>query len=100
MIIKDVRITSMALPLRTQYVWSQGTEDVFCVNLIELVGEDGTVGIGETTTAPDAGAQAIVLQKLGQHFIGRSLMRHKSWRRHTGVISWSLVGTCHAMQIN
>lgn len=70
--ITDVRITPMALPLRTPYVWSQGTEHVFCVNLIELIGEDGSVGIGETTTAPDAAAQADVLRKLGQHFIGRS----------------------------
>jgi hypothetical protein len=37
---------------------------------------------------------------LGQHFIGRSLTRHGSWRKHTGVISWSLVRTCHATQIN
>lgn len=73
MIVTDVRITPMALPLRTPYVWSQGTEDVFHVNLVELIGEDGAIGIGETTTAPDAGAQAIVLRKLGQHFIGRSV---------------------------
>jgi hypothetical protein len=38
MIITEVRVTSMALPLKTPYVWSQGVEDVFCVNLIELVG--------------------------------------------------------------
>jgi len=73
MIITDIRITPMALPLRTPYVWSQGTEAMFCVNLIELVGEDGSIGIGETTTAPDAGAQAMILRKLGQHFIGRSV---------------------------
>jgi L-alanine-DL-glutamate epimerase-like enolase superfamily enzyme len=73
MIVKDVRITPMALPLKTPYVWSQGVEDVFCVNLIELIGADGSIGIGETTTAPDAGAQAIILRKIGQHFIGRSV---------------------------
>lgn len=73
MIITEVRVTPMMLPLKTPYVWSQGIEDVFCVNLIELVGEDGSIGIGETTTAPDAGAQAIVLRKIGARFIGRSV---------------------------
>lgn len=73
MIITKVRVTPMALPLKTPYVWSQGVEDTFCVNLIELIGEDGSVGVGETTTAPDAGAQALILRKLGQHFIGRSV---------------------------
>lgn len=73
MIITEVRVTSMALPLKTPYVWSQGVEDVFCVNLIELVGEDGRIGIGETTTAPDAGAQAIILRKIGERFVGRSV---------------------------
>ncbi len=73
MIITEVRVTPMMLPLKTPYVWSQGTEDVFCVNLIELVGEDGSIGIGETTTAPDAGAQAIVLRKIGERFVGRSV---------------------------
>lgn len=73
MIITDVRITPLMLPLKTPYAWSQGVEDVFCVNLIELVGEDGSIGIGETTTAPDAGAQAIVLRKIGQRFVGRSV---------------------------
>ncbi len=73
MLITEVRVTPMMLPLKTPYVWSQGVEDVFCVNLIELVGEDGSIGIGETTTAPDAGAQAIVLRKIGARFIGRSV---------------------------
>lgn len=73
MIISDIRVTSLSLPLKTPYVWSQGVEEVFYVNLIEVIGEDGSVGIGETTTAPDAAAQAMVLRKLGQHFIGRSV---------------------------
>ncbi len=73
MIITEVRVTPMMLPLKAPYVWSQGVEDVFCVNLIELVGEDGSIGIGETTTAPDAGAQAIILRKIGARFVGRSV---------------------------
>lgn len=71
--ITDVRVTPLALSLKTPYVWSQGVEDTFFVNLIEVVGEDGAIGIGETTTAPDAGAQAIILRKLGRHFVGQSV---------------------------
>ena len=71
--ITDVRVTPLALPLKTPYVWSQGVEDTFFVNLIEVVGEDGAIGIGETTTAPDAGAQAVILRKLGRHFIRQSV---------------------------
>lgn len=73
MLITEVRVTPMMLPLKTPYVWSQGVENVFCVNLIELIGEDGSIGIGETTTAPDAGAQATVLRKIGARFVGRSV---------------------------
>ena len=73
MIVTEVRVTPMMLPLKTPYVWSQGVEDVFCVNLIELIGEDGSIGVGETTTAPDAGAQAIILRKIGANFVGRSV---------------------------
>lgn len=73
MIVTEVRVTPMMLPLKTPYVWSQGVEDVFCVNLIELIGEDGSIGVGETTTAPDADAQAIILRKIGANFVGRSV---------------------------
>jgi len=71
--ITDVLVTPLALPLKTPYVWSQGVEEVFFVNLIEMVGEDGSIGIGETTTAPDAAAQAQVLRKIGKSFIGQSV---------------------------
>ncbi|MEL6464118.1 MAG: mandelate racemase/muconate lactonizing enzyme family protein [Pseudomonadota bacterium] len=73
MIITAVRVTSLMFPLVTPYVWSQGVEDAFCTNLVELVGEDGRVGVGETTTAPDARAQALVLRKIGAAFVGRSV---------------------------
>ncbi|MFN3210296.1 MAG: mandelate racemase/muconate lactonizing enzyme family protein [Roseovarius sp.] len=73
MLVTDIRVTPMALPLKRPYIWSQGVETRFHVNLVELIGEDGATGVGETTTAPDAGAQAIVLRKLGRHFVGRSV---------------------------
>ncbi len=73
MLITDIRVTPLALPLKRPYVWSQGVETRFHVNLVELIGEDGAVGVGETTTAPDAAAQAMVLRKLARHFIGRTV---------------------------
>jgi L-alanine-DL-glutamate epimerase-like enolase superfamily enzyme len=71
--IKSVRITSLRLPLKTPYIWSQGVEEAFHVNLIEMEAEDGTIGYGETTTAPDATAQARVLDKIGRRLVGTSV---------------------------
>ncbi|MEL6288851.1 MAG: mandelate racemase/muconate lactonizing enzyme family protein [Pseudomonadota bacterium] len=71
--IADVRVTPMRLPLKKPYVWSQGLEDAFTVNLIEIESDDGTIGIGETTTAPDALAQKRIIDRLSRHFIGEPL---------------------------
>lgn len=71
--IKSFSVTSLRLPLKVPYIWSQGVEDAFHVNLIALEAEDGTVGYGETTTAPDATAQARVLRKIGQRLLGTSV---------------------------
>jgi len=76
MIVTNIRVTPMRLTLRTPYVWSQGVEDAFTVNLIEMEADDGTVGYGETTTAPDADAQKLVLEKLAGSFVGRSVFDH------------------------
>ncbi|GAB1364177.1 mandelate racemase/muconate lactonizing enzyme family protein [Rhodobacter sp.] len=73
MIIKAFRVTSLRLPLKTPYIWSQGVEEAFHTNLIEIEAEDGTLGHGETTTAPDATAQARVLEKIGRRLIGTSV---------------------------
>ena len=63
MLIKYIRITPLQFPLKKPYVWAQGVEESFIVNLIEFEAEDGTIGYGETMTAPDATAQKIVLKK-------------------------------------
>jgi muconate cycloisomerase len=68
--IKAFHVTPLHLPLKTPYIWSQGVEHAFHVNLIRMEAEDGTVGYGETTTAPDATAQARVLEKIGRRLIG------------------------------
>ena len=73
--IKEIRITPMRMPLKVPYIWSQGIEEAFTVNLIEIETDDGAIGYGETTTAPDADAQKIVLEKLARSFIGRSVDR-------------------------
>jgi len=85
--IADIRITPMTLPLKKPYVWSQGVEHAFHVNLVEVIAEDGTIGIGETTTAPDAAAQALVLAKITRGFIGRSVfdaarLQAEAYRAH------------------
>lgn len=71
--IASFRVTSLRLPLKTPYIWSQGVEEAFHVNLIEMEAEDGTIGYGETTTAPDATAQARVLEKIGRRLVGTSV---------------------------
>ncbi len=71
--IKSITITPMRLPLKTPYIWSQGVEDAFVVNLITLETEDGTIGYGETTTAPDAEAQKLILEKMVGHLVGEPL---------------------------
>jgi L-alanine-DL-glutamate epimerase-like enolase superfamily enzyme len=73
MIIKDLRVTPLRLETKVPYVWSQGVEHAFTVNLIEIEAEDGTIGYGETTAAPDADAQKIILQKLARSYVGRSV---------------------------
>lgn len=68
--ISEIRVTPLRLPLKTPYVWSQGVEDAFTVNLIEITAEDGTTGIGECTTAPDALAQKRVIARLARDMVG------------------------------
>ena len=85
--IKDLRITPLRLETRVPYVWSQGVEDAFTVNLIEMEAEDGTIGYGETTAAPDADAQKIILKKLAKSYVGRSVFditaaQEDAYRRH------------------
>ena len=74
MIIKDIRVTPLRVQTKVPYVWSLGVEQAFTVNLIEV--EDGTIGYGETTVAPDADAQKIVLLKLAKSYIGRSVFEN------------------------
>ena len=77
--IKEIRVTPMRMPLKVPYIWSQGIEKEFTINLIEIETEDGTVGYGETTTAPDADAQKIVLEKLARTLIGCSIYDYARW---------------------
>ncbi|MEL7257108.1 MAG: mandelate racemase/muconate lactonizing enzyme family protein [Pseudomonadota bacterium] len=71
--ISSITVTPLRLPLKKPYVWSQGVEEAFTVNLIALTCEDGTVGYGETTTAPDANAQKLVLEKISAGLIGQDI---------------------------
>ncbi len=78
--VKSITVTPLRLPLKKPYIWSQGVEDAFTVNLIAVEAEDGTIGYGETTTAPDADAQVLILNKLSRHFISRSVFDYAKCR--------------------
>lgn len=71
--IRHIHVTPLALPLKKPYIWSQGVESVFHVNLVSMEAENGLVGFGETTTAPDALGQKRVLERLAGYFTGRSV---------------------------
>lgn len=79
-IVTSITITPLWLPLKNPYIWSQGVEQAFIVNLIEMTTNSGISGIGETTTAPDAFAQKLVLERLGKYFIGRSVFEFEQTR--------------------
>lgn len=68
--IKSVRVRPLVMPLKQPYHWSYGIRERFAVNLIEIEADDGTVGIGECTVAPDQTGTAAILQRLGNHLIG------------------------------
>lgn len=71
--IDQVEITPLRLALKRPYIWAQGVEEAFTVNLIRMTLEDGTQGIGEVTTAPDAEGQKLVLEKITAGFKSRSV---------------------------
>ena len=71
-VITDITITPLILPLKQPYHWSQGVRETFAVNLIRITADDGTVGIGECTVAPDQVATARILEVLKGQFIGTS----------------------------
>ncbi|PZO78509.1 MAG: muconate cycloisomerase [Mesorhizobium amorphae] len=70
--IQSVRIRPLVLPLKQPYHWSYGIRESFAVNLIEIRADDGTVGIGECTVAPDQTGTAAILQRLANHLVGQS----------------------------
>lgn len=71
--ITSVTATPLRLALKQPYIWSQGVEDAFTVNLVEITCADGTNGYGETPAAPDAEAQARVLEKIGRALTGHDV---------------------------
>ncbi len=79
-IIKAVRITPLLMPLKQSYVWAQGVNEHFVVNLVEIEAEGGAIGIGECTTAPNASALKSVLERIGRHFVGRSVFEVNALR--------------------
>ncbi|WP_202075982.1 mandelate racemase/muconate lactonizing enzyme family protein [Pseudooceanicola pacificus] len=71
--ITALRTRPLTLPLAQPYHWTQGIRRSFSVNLIELELEDGTIGIGEATVAPDQQASVLILQRLAEKLVGESV---------------------------
>lgn len=69
--ITEVRIRPLMLPLKQPYHWAYGVRDHFAVNLIEIEADDGSVGYGECTVAPDQAGTAAILRRLTSHLVGR-----------------------------
>lgn len=76
--ITKIVVKPLKLPLKKPYIWSQGVETAFFVNLIEVHSECGKIGYGETTAAPDVHAQAMVIQKITKSFIGQSVFDYSN----------------------
>ncbi|MEP7456650.1 mandelate racemase/muconate lactonizing enzyme family protein [Phyllobacterium sp. SB3] len=70
--ISKVHIRPLVLPLKQPYHWSYGIRETFAVNLIEIEADNGVVGIGECTVAPDQGGTAAILRRLAGHLVGHS----------------------------
>jgi muconate cycloisomerase len=70
--ISQVRVRPLILPLKQPYHWSYGVRESFAVNLLEVEADDGTVGIGECTVAPDQTGSAAILKRLAGHLVGHS----------------------------
>lgn len=70
--ISVVRVRPLVLPLKQPYHWSYGIRESFAVNLIEVEADDGTVGVGECTVAPDQAGTAAILRRLAGHLVGQS----------------------------
>jgi muconate cycloisomerase len=70
--ISKVRTRPLVLPLKQLYHWSYGIRDSFAVNLIEIEADNGVVGIGECTVAPDQGGTVAILNRLAKHLVGQS----------------------------
>lgn len=70
--ISKVRVRPLVLPLKQPYHWSYGIRESFAVNLIEIEADDGTVGVGECTVAPDQTGTLAILKRLAGHLVGQS----------------------------
>ncbi|OCC00703.1 muconate cycloisomerase [Labrys sp. WJW] len=70
--ISQVRVRPLVLPLKQPYHWSYGIRENFAVNLVEIEADNGMVGIGECTVAPDQAGTAAILRRLTRHLVGQS----------------------------
>ncbi|MEM8577336.1 MAG: mandelate racemase/muconate lactonizing enzyme family protein [Pseudomonadota bacterium] len=100
--ITDIRVRPLRLHLRAPYHWTQGIRTDFAVNLIELELDDGTVGIGETTVAPDQQASAALLRTLSQTLISEdvhdaAVLRERILKERYQALGSSAIRACNQM---
>lgn len=69
--IAEVRARPLLLRIREPYVWGAGITEYFEVVLVEVVTEDGLVGIGESHSAPDGSAVARAIRLITAEFVGQ-----------------------------
>jgi L-alanine-DL-glutamate epimerase-like enolase superfamily enzyme len=70
--IESVRVRPLVLPLKQPYHWSHGIRESFSVNLLEIRADDGAIGVGECTVAPDQAGTAAILSRLAGQLVGES----------------------------
>lgn len=66
--IREIRATAINVPLEAPYLWSYGALPGFSQTIVEVVTNEGLVGLGE---APGASSAALIRDRLAPALVGR-----------------------------
>jgi muconate cycloisomerase len=70
--IVAIRTKPVSLDVKQPYVWAQGVREAAVLVLIEIEGDDGSVGIGECVTSPNYATTVDIVQTVTSDWVGRS----------------------------